>query len=240
MKAFVINLERNHQRKSYVNQILDKMSGISYEFIKAVDGAVLSREEINKLFDKDKFHKRYGRYPRLGEIGCTLSHQFCYRKMLNDSIDLALIFEDDIQICNYSRFDKTIAELELFLSTKSEPVIILLSSWFWYSKVNSLSESLALAKIYDAYYTYAYMLNVQAAKFLIEDAPSITADDWRYIRKKGVQVYALIPHLVDHNEDFESSIRDKVDKSPYWWRLCHFPYLLFKKILIWSGHFEKP
>ena len=240
MRTYVINLERSVQRKSYMEQVLSKASGISYEFVKAADGSALSEGEISKLFDRNKFYQRYGRHPRLGEIGCTLSHQYCYRQMLKDAISMSLILEDDIQIHDYDRFDETIAKLESFLSTESEPMVILLSSWFWYTGIYSVSESLRLSKVYDAFFTYAYMLNAQAAKMLIENAPFITADDWRYIRKKGIKVYALIPHLVDHNEVFESNIRDQMDKSPYWWRLCHFPHLLCKKLLEWSGHFEKP
>lgn len=47
--------------------------------------------------------------------------------------------------------------------------------------------------------THAYIINREAASLLIEQRPFITADDWFYIRKKGVKLYAVLPHLLDQD-----------------------------------------
>lgn len=240
MNTYIINLETAVERKKYIEQQIDKLTGLSAEFVKAVDGRKLTDKDLDILFNKDLFYRRYGRYPRSGEIGCTLSHQKCFKMMVDKNIQYALILEDDILIKNNERINGCLQELAEIVEKNDKPVIILLSSWFWYWRKRKYNNLFSLVDITDAFSTYAYMINNQAAKLLLERRPCITADDWRYIRKKGVNVWAVYPHLVDHNGELESSIRMQTDKSPYWWRICHLNILFRQKILKLFGRFEAP
>ena len=85
MKAYVINLERSPERKIYMQKLLKKFPFLDVEFVTAVDGRAMNENERIHQFDVDKFYARYSVMPRPGEIGCTLSHQKCYCKMVKDA-----------------------------------------------------------------------------------------------------------------------------------------------------------
>ena len=89
MKTYVINLERSPERKAYMQKILQSVPFLELEFVTAVDGKAMSEEAREKQFDAVKFHSRYSNYPRPGEIGCTLSHQKCYRKIVEEDVQYA-------------------------------------------------------------------------------------------------------------------------------------------------------
>ena len=114
MKAYVINLERSPERKIYMQKLLKKFPFLDVEFVTAVDGRAMNENERIHQFDVDKFYARYSVMPRPGEIGCTLSHQKCYCKMVKEGIPCALILEDDIVLGenNYTKLVSEYAEKE--------------------------------------------------------------------------------------------------------------------------------
>jgi len=94
MKTFVINLERSVVRRASIQQQLDSQ-GIAFEFIKAVDGALLTDEYLATVCNFDALAKRP--YLQLkGVYGCILSHYNIYEKIVSDNIPYALILEDDV------------------------------------------------------------------------------------------------------------------------------------------------
>ena len=132
MKTYIVNLESSPERKEYMENLLKDIPALEYEFIKAVDGRKLTDSERNALFDSSRAFKRYGRECRPGEIGCTLSHQQCYKKIAESAEDYALILEDDIVInCT----DNAIWEkMQAFLCKENKPMVLLLSGNYWYSR----------------------------------------------------------------------------------------------------------
>ena len=98
MKAYIINLKKSVDRKKYMQEQLEKMFFLSAEFVEAVDARGMTEREKNVFFDTELFCKRYVKEVRPGEIGCTLSHQKCYRKLVESRDKYALILEDDIVI----------------------------------------------------------------------------------------------------------------------------------------------
>ena len=90
ISIFVINLERSIDRRTYMQNQLNKFN-VKYQFFSAVDG-----KEKKDLYDEKKAIKRY-RHPFVdGEIGCSLSHIGVYKKMIEKNISEALILEDDV------------------------------------------------------------------------------------------------------------------------------------------------
>lgn len=148
----------------------------------------MNREELEENFDSEKFRLRYAKEVRPGEIGCTLSHQKCYRRLLESKEKCVLILEDDIIV--RQNIDFLLPELEKLLIT-NEPRIVLLSGWYWYLSTKVLKGHYRVANVYDAFLTHAYAINRAAASLIIESRPFIAADDWFYIRKKGVKIYAF-------------------------------------------------
>ena len=96
MKTFVINLERSVVRRASIQQQLDSQ-GIAFEFIKAVDGSLLTDEYLATVCNFEELAKRP--YLQLkGVYGCLLSHYSIYEKIVADNIPYALILEDDVII----------------------------------------------------------------------------------------------------------------------------------------------
>lgn len=241
MKTYIINLERSIERKAYMKTQCEKLSFLDAEFVKAVDGRSMSMDEQACSFDKRGFKKRYSIEVRPGEIGCTLSHQKCYKKILEEDVPYVLILEDDILLPKDITKEMQVIE-EVMDDAKDKPMIILLSGWYWYGKSYPLLEGYKLVNVFDAFLTHSYIINQAAAKLLIEERPFITADDWRYIRRKGVKLQAVLPHLIDQNWDGSLTtvvnVEPRTKRSFYWY--CRNAYrLLYMKYLKAIGHFEK-
>jgi len=194
MKAYTINLKRCSERREYIKTELQQMPFIINEFIDGVDGSTLSPSELKQFNSKLSF-KIYGRKLKLGEIGCTLSHRKCYKTVINNNNRSAIIFEDDIVITN---INKTLwNDLKEFIEQFDKPAVILLSGGWWEYGNKQNSKSLNLRKIYNAYYTHAYIINYKAASLMDSIPIAYLADDWKRFKKYGLHIFAIKPHLVD-------------------------------------------
>lgn len=89
MKLFVINLDRRPDRLARISAILDGL-GLPFDRIRAVDGLKLSPEELERI--------RGNSQARAGETACFLSHRECWRRVVEDNLPYAAIFEDDLHI----------------------------------------------------------------------------------------------------------------------------------------------
>ena len=100
MKIYIINLEKDVDRKNRMISILEKAGVTNYEFIKAVDGSLLSSNEKKSLVDFNKM-TRLCRELTPSEIGCSLSHQLAYRKIIEENKEYrCIILEDDVILNN--------------------------------------------------------------------------------------------------------------------------------------------
>ena len=205
MKTYVINLPKDTERKTYMTKILQEQNIKDIVFVDAIYGKNLSLQEKEQLFDSKKFTAKYAKLPNDAQIGCTLSHRKCYEELLNSGENCCLIFEDDI--VPKSSILSVTEKIEKFVTTSDEPVIILLSGWFWYTKKISI-DYILLGQLYSGFLTHSYMINEKAAKVLLEQKTYYVADDWYEFRKNlGIKIYGIIPHVVNQkwDGDFKSS-----------------------------------
>ena len=93
---FVINLKKDILKKEYIKNHFRDHGIENYTFIKAIDGREMSCEDLLKFYDKKKALEVHGRPLARGEIGCTLSHLECYKKIISQDLAGAFIFEDDV------------------------------------------------------------------------------------------------------------------------------------------------
>ncbi len=93
---FVINMPRDVERRRHITGLLDGL-GLAAEFVTAVDGRLLTAAD-RAAYDRDRALRIYGVEMKDSEIGCFLSHYRIYQRMVADSIDMALILEDDVSI----------------------------------------------------------------------------------------------------------------------------------------------
>jgi glycosyl transferase, family 25 len=97
-KCFIIHLERAVKRKKTVESIKSAIK-FKTEIIDAVDGNVLTSQQISKYLKYKNLHKP--NYPftlNNGEIGCFLSHRAAWKKIVAEKLEAGFIIEDDIKI----------------------------------------------------------------------------------------------------------------------------------------------
>jgi glycosyl transferase family 25 len=93
MKLFVINLDRQPERLRRMESLFEGF-GLRFSRVSAVDGQRLSEDEILRWQSSDA-----GSRPlRAGETACFLSHRECWRRIVEEGLSWAAIFEDDLHL----------------------------------------------------------------------------------------------------------------------------------------------
>ena len=82
---YIINLESNRIRRNYIHLIMKKMQ-INYELIVVQPPTEIQLQTIKEI---------NGSLTN-GEIGCYLSHMFCYHNAMQNNYKNIIVFEDDI------------------------------------------------------------------------------------------------------------------------------------------------
>ena len=96
-KAFILHLERASSRAANVRSLSASLP-IESEVVAAVDGARLTRQELDQAYAPRRFQPRYPFKLTTTEVGVFLSHRAAWRRIVDDALDFAFIFEDDAQI----------------------------------------------------------------------------------------------------------------------------------------------
>ena len=197
LKIFVISLASDQQRRSALCQKLDNLK-LEYELFYAIDGRNGLSSEMELLVDRELALKNIGRPLTDAEFACSLSHSFIYKKMVNESIDNALILEDDAQITtdllNFIQ-SKCYANFNLLLLNH------LSSRVFRFSSKRIFDKFRAYRLISPCYRTCAYYLNKATANYLLHytQPVSYTADWPGNIIE--VKAHVIWPLLVQHPEE---------------------------------------
>ncbi|PIT93325.1 MAG: hypothetical protein COU06_00405 [Candidatus Harrisonbacteria bacterium CG10_big_fil_rev_8_21_14_0_10_38_8] len=95
IKTFVINLDKDKERMRFMDKQLTTL-GIKYERIPGVYGKTYTPtiQEYNIRLVKEKNL----RLLPPGDLGCALSHQQAYKKLLREELEYVLILEDDVEL----------------------------------------------------------------------------------------------------------------------------------------------
>jgi glycosyl transferase, family 25 len=96
-KAFILHLERASSRSATVQSLRNSMA-VESEVLAAVDGASLTPQEVAQAYARRRFRPIYPFPLTRTEVGVFLSHRAAWRRIVDDALDFAFIFEDDAQI----------------------------------------------------------------------------------------------------------------------------------------------
>jgi glycosyl transferase, family 25 len=96
-KAFILHLERATQRRPQV-ELLRASLPFASEIVAATDGAKLSNAEVDAVYARQLRWPRFSHALNRAEIGAFLSHRAAWRKIVEQGLDYALVFEDDAAI----------------------------------------------------------------------------------------------------------------------------------------------
>ncbi|MEM9319686.1 MAG: glycosyltransferase family 25 protein [Pseudomonadota bacterium] len=95
--VYLINLDKDRARLEAATAELAR-AGTSWQRIPAVNGRLLSAEEVAAVYD-GKANRRYARHPLTGpEIGCYLSHLRAWAAIRASGQPGGVVLEDDIRI----------------------------------------------------------------------------------------------------------------------------------------------
>lgn len=96
-KAFILHLDRAVPRKANV-QTLRASLPIESEVVAAIDGARLTQREVDQATARRRFEPRYPFALTRTEVAVFLSHRLAWRRIVDEALDFAFIFEDDAEI----------------------------------------------------------------------------------------------------------------------------------------------
>jgi collagen beta-1,O-galactosyltransferase len=110
----VINLEKNKERKQSIEEKIQKTCLTNYIYMDAVYG----KTELHK-YDFEIIPNYIDPYARsqiyVGAIGCTLSHYFVWKYIVENNIEKLLILEDDcVFLENFDNMLKYILNLDIY------------------------------------------------------------------------------------------------------------------------------
>ena len=163
-------------------------------------------------------------------------------KLLESDEKVALVVEDDL-VWQEANVKKVLSVVEKFLYTE-KPAIVLLSGDYWFIQKTKF-ESIVLATVCEAVCTQAYLINKNAAKKIVAMERKYLADDWYHIRKQGIDLYGVYPHIADQNrKDFQTIIsttyEGTIRKNLSLGNRVHSYYrAIVKRILANTGHKER-
>ena len=196
-RFFVINLPQQTERRA---SILDQFRKINIEpeLIQAVDGRRLDDETIATHYSQTAANEKNGREMTLGEIGCALSHQSVYRKMIDERISWAMIVEDDAALGNDFLELLDVISKQINSSTSE---IILFSHVERYTQWGRkrIFDRYSLVKPTRANGSQCYLLTVTAAHALLRLNYPICRpiDRWiDFMKSDAVRIRAIVPYCV--------------------------------------------
>lgn len=245
MKTYVINLPQSSRRLAEMQEKLAEHPYLQPVIVEAVDGRVLSADELDRRFDRERFRRDEHRYPRPGEVGCALSHQKIYNE-LAAADSPALVLEDDVYFVS-EEMRQTISDCERWLST-SKPRLVLLGAAFLYKKgdvadAGSAFEGRLVSPHFYCYGAFAYALNPAAARVLKQDYPRFVADCFMKFRHK-IELKAMVPLVVMPATEEQSvstitSGNDSRVKYGFFCRLHFFMREKLRSLMVKSGLYKR-
>ena len=172
-EIFMVNLERRPDRYERMKYNFDQL-GIDYKWVPAMDGRTITEELLAETGIKmlPEFSEPYhGRALTYGEIGCFLSHYRLWQQIVEEELDLVLIFEDDIKFEPYFISKLEYLKSELFDLEGSWDLVFLGRKILHNSEEPWLEGSEQLVKVDYTYWTLSYLLTLRGAKLLLAGEP---------------------------------------------------------------------
>lgn len=212
MKVFVINLEQSHDRRVFMEKQLAALN-LDAEFFPAVDGRLLPEDEIARVSDRRWFSRYVGREMTRSDMGCSLSHIYLYRKMVDENIPCALILEDDVWMT--PSLVPLLRELERDIDQLPCDVV-LLSECITSTKNVWRRGYYFMSPVVYALFTHAYVVSLRGARRLMNNLypVALPADAWNWLhRHRLVRIAAIHPVLATQNQPVVISTEFAVSRA---------------------------
>lgn len=221
---FIINLDGSKERWLRIQSQLESQN-LTYERIAAIDVREIKNQPLLSLYNEKKNKWHYRKNLSLGEIGCYLSHRKCWKKIVDDQLDFALILEDDVRLV------QDLKEVITFIQKHS------FSEWD-YLKIGENPIKRKQIKLTEGAQfnfirykkipigAFAQIVKFEAAKKLLSNSTEIIRPvdvDIQYTWKNKLRIAGLTPYAIDAIKG-QSDIADVDSKKNY----TNRPWIVFK------------
>ena len=194
--AYIINLRKDVKKREHMDRLCKKYN-LNYHFIDAVYGKELSDNEIDEVYNLKDSIKHCRRALTKGEIGCALSHLKIYRYMVENNIQQAIIFEDDIEIKD--GFDDVVGSLEILPKDWELVLLGYLPNFKIYKKSQKkINNDFSIVRFANVVFgLHAYLINLKGAKRLLNQLTTIAEPIDHYTGdSKYINLYGVYPEVV--------------------------------------------
>lgn len=210
MKIFVINLERDKERRKSINEQLTNLN-LEYELSVGMLGTALESERSNWV-DEKKTLRNLCLSLVPAQIGCSLSHINVYRKIIEEKIPYALILEDDVILP--SDLKQLLQDIERIISLNKAEVILLSPAEGKNNKKNArvVNQNVSIIPYKNGFFTSSYIVTQKAAQALLKDLFPINdvADCWkRLVKHKVIDLFVLSSGFIEQDQDTFGSSTNK-------------------------------
>ena len=207
MKTFLLNLDKDVARLEHMTKVLGDF-GIEFERVPGVYAKAMSKEDLKRHFRPIRSFIAQRERIQIGMIGCCLSHIKAYRRMIEENLPYALIFEDDVVL--EPKFPELLKNAESFLDP-SKPQVLLFSAWMDGREGEEVPDGIIEE---DGFFCAdAYCLTLPAAKLITRlNDPVITISDafTRWHKRYGLELYRIYPTTArQDNDTFGSNINEE-------------------------------
>ena len=213
MKIFVINLERDVERRQSILKQFNQIQ-LPFEFSNGVLGSSLTQQQKTEWYDDKRAFRNLCQTIVPAHIGCSLSHVHVYQKIIDQNLPYALILEDDVILPE--KLGELLSDLEKIIHENNAEVILLSPAQGKNKKNRDVNELIFLLPYKNGYFTSSYIVTQSAAKALIKDLFPINnvADCWnQLVRHRVIDLYVLNTGFIEQDQiTFGSSTNNDVIK----------------------------
>lgn len=205
LPIFVVSLPGSNRR----HDISEKLSGYSFQYENAIYGKNLGEDYLQKVNDQQWVKIAYRRDLTFGEVGCALSHKNIYKKIIDQNIPWAIIFEDDISI-KHDFYDVFMQKIDTFDSNNiyilGAQEGLVCNDYVILSKTDSiiLNEKIRFGKAIDSeryiFRTAAYLISKKVAENILNFTENrfCLADDWSCFKKNNLFKDLYLSNFISH------------------------------------------
>lgn len=236
MKTFVVSLADEQERRNHVRELVAQYQ-LDAEFIDAVDLRKVDDKVAYQFYQPTERALRKNKLLNRPEVGCALSHQNIYKRMIDEQIPIALVLEDDVQFLTSPKevLDNYEQQALAGQSPLSFDVLILgyvkvtLEQLPYYYRKTPIKKREQMGKYWlgtpwEQYGcgTVAYIVTLEGARKMRQATGkiSVTADNWSHFEEHNqLRVWHLRPSVaIEASERFDSTIRVEPENflKPSW------------------------
>lgn len=214
MRIFVITSQKSLHQRNRVEHIFSSLN-LPFQFVTDGDISNFSEPLLSHYFVEG-----IKNLVRQSAISCTLNHFFCYKKIIEENIPLALIFEDDLFLLGDFKksLSKIVEEVNLL-----EPglMVSLENSSLEFPRMRDVRKNKLLYPGQTQRCTGGYLIDLMGATAFINHLKQKKCDTiidlWhtQLIQQKTVKMYWAHPPIVEqgsHNGRMPSTIYNREKK----------------------------